>query len=93
MAARDVESWLGQAKRDAVALVGEAEAEAARLVAQAREEADRVRAELEDAKTRLDAEITRLRRLESDHRDHLRGHLTDLLQQVDGRDAGSSPSA
>jgi hypothetical protein len=41
-----------------------------------------VRAELEEARRGSQAELAELERLATQHRDQLRRHLTDLLEQV-----------
>ena len=95
MAARDAEQWRSEAQAEASSLVDEARAEADRLVQAGREEAEalvsaargeaeRVQAEQDETARAHRAEVTELRRLASEHRGHLRKHLNDLLQRVDG---------
>jgi cell division septum initiation protein DivIVA len=100
-AALDAEQWLSEARSEADALVDEARAEAERVVragrdeadavlGEARAEAERVRAELDEAKRRHEADVAQLERLATEHRQHLRQHLIDLLEQVDRQPDGGS---
>ena len=68
---------------DADQLTTSAKAEADQLVAVAKAEAEAVYARLEEERAQRTAEIARLNRLEHEHRDALRSHLTQLLTRTE----------
>ena len=72
MTARETDQWRADARSEAEAIVREARAEAERVVGEARVEAYRVR-----------QEVARLEELATEHRDGMRRHLTEMLEQVD----------
>jgi cell division septum initiation protein DivIVA len=87
--ARDTDQWRAEARSEADAVVAAARAEAAEIVRAAREEAERLAndARVETYREREKAE--RLQRLAAEHREQLRSHLTEMLQQVEATPDGS----
>ncbi|KQW47259.1 hypothetical protein ASC77_12290 [Nocardioides sp. Root1257] len=90
----EVEGLLTDARAEAARLVRAAREEAEGLVSTAREEAAqetnaarveayRMREETSARRQQLDDEIARLEQVETEHRERLRLHLTDLLERVD----------
>lgn len=75
---------LGQAAREeAERLVTSARDEAAKTTNDARVEAGRVREETIAYRSSHDEEIARLQQVATEHRQRLRNHLTEMLDQVD----------
>lgn len=71
------------AREEADRLVAAAREEAARILDDARVEARRAHDEAVAARAHHEEDVARLERLASDHREHLRRHLTQMLDQVD----------
>lgn len=71
------------AREEAGRLVAAAQEQAAQAVDDARVEAYRVREESTAERRRQDEEIARLQQVATEHRQRLRHHLNDMLDQVD----------
>lgn len=81
--AAEAERVLDDARAKAERLVNDARADADRQASAVRAEVEQVRAELADTKAAQEAQITHLRRLEHDHREHLRRHFAQQLAELD----------
>lgn len=79
----DADQLAAASQADADQLTTSAKAEADQLVAAAKSESEAVYGRLEEERTQRTAEIARLTRLEQEHRDALRSHLTELLARVE----------
>ena len=90
----EAESLVSGARAEADQLLSTARAEAERLsyeldrrkeqqTAELEQHRVRTMAEVADRKAGLEAQIAQLRQLESDHREHLRRHLSEQLAQLD----------
>ena len=79
----DADQLAAASQDEADKLTASARAEADQILAAARAEAEKVTAELEEQRTERTAEINRLQRLEQDHRDRMRDHLSTLMKQID----------
>jgi flagellar biosynthesis/type III secretory pathway protein FliH len=83
-AARDEAATLVRdAREEAERLRESARSEAAETVNDARVEAYRVREETTGLRKRHDEEIAHLQQVASEHKEQLRRHLTDMLEQVE----------
>jgi cell division septum initiation protein DivIVA len=71
------------AREEAERLQESARSEAAETVNDARVEAYRVREETTGLRKRHDEEIAHLQQVASEHKEQLRRHLTDMLEQVE----------
>ncbi len=93
-AAREEASELVRsAQRESERLVEDARMEAARTLDEARATADDERARTEEQRMRNAAEVARLQQVASEHSDHLRRHLNDVLGRLDGLGSPSGPQA
>lgn len=90
----EADQLLSTARSEADELLSTARAEAERLsyeldrrkeqqTAELEQHRVRTMAEVADRKAGLEAQIAQLRQLESDHREHLRRHLSEQLAQLD----------
>ena len=70
-------------RAEAESLTTTARAEADKMLTEARTQAAQVRADLDEACTRRNEEITRLRRVEQEHRDWMRDHLNEVLALIE----------
>ena len=78
----EAEGLLRAARTEADRLLSSARGQAATLKEEAQSEADRLRQEPAVLRERHDAEVAHLREVETQHRQRLRQHLTDMLDQV-----------
>ncbi|MBD3924360.1 hypothetical protein IEZ26_07010 [Nocardioides cavernae] len=87
-AARDeADALVRSAQGEATGMVEAARLEAARTVDEARATADGVQAESEKQRTRGETEVARLQQVAADHAQHLRRHLSDMLDRLDSAPA------
>lgn len=89
MTARETDRWRSEARDESAAIVQAARDEAERLVAAARKEAEQTTNDARVEAYRVRESTTRLEQVETDTRERLRQHLTDMLAQVDA----TSPDA
>ncbi len=71
------------AQREAASMVDAARREAAQTVGEAHATAEDVRTTIEAQRTRGETEVARLQQVAADHEQHLRRHLTDMLDRLD----------
>src|SRR5262245_51406457 len=83
IATRSADELITGAKTEAASLIASAQAEADQILAAARAEAEQVHADLDEQRKQQEDEIARLGQLEQEHREHMRGHLTKLLKQIE----------
>ncbi|MFC7494633.1 MULTISPECIES: hypothetical protein [unclassified Nocardioides] len=87
--AREESARLVRAARvEADRLVTEAREQAAQATNDARVEAYRVREQTTALRERHAEEVARLEQIASEHREHLRGHLAEMLERVDAATPG-----
>jgi cell division septum initiation protein DivIVA len=82
-ARHEAETLLRTAQREAANMVEAARVDAARTGEEAHAAADGVRAEAEKQRAEAEAEVARLQQVATDHRQHLRHHLNDMLGRLD----------
>ena len=91
-AAREEASALVRsAQHEADSTVAAARLEAERTVAEAQAIADEVRATTEEHRTQGEMEVARLQQVAADHAQHLRRHLSGVLDQLDSASAPPKP--
>ena len=82
-ARHEAETLLRTAQREAASMVEAARVDAARTGEEAHAAADGVRAEAEKQRAEAEAEVARLQQVATDHTQHLRQHLNDMLGRLD----------
>ena len=82
-ARQEAETLLRTAQREATDMVEAARVEAARTGEEAQAAADGVRAESEKQRVEAEAEVARLQQVATDHAQHLRHHLNDMLERLE----------
>lgn len=82
-ARQEAETLLRTAQREATNMVESARVEAARTDEEAQAAADGVRAESEKQRVEAEAEVARLQQVATDHAQHLRQHLNDMLERLE----------
>ena len=88
MTARETDRWRSEARGEAAAILAGAREEAERTVNDARVEAYRVREETTAVRKAHEEEIARLQQVATEHRERLRQHLNEMLDQVDSSHGG-----
>lgn len=90
----EADQIVARARTEAAGLVREAQAEAERVIGAARDaaaettndarvQAYRIREQSDALRARQDEELARLGQVETEHRERLRQHLTEMLDRVD----------
>lgn len=82
-AREEADALVSSAQREIDSMLEAARLEAARTVDEAQATADEVRSEAEKQRTRGETEVARLHQVAADHAQHLRRHLTDMLDRLD----------
>ena len=82
----EADSVLSGARAEAEELIMASRAEAERVTAELARHSEKQTAELDQHRSSALAEVEALRRLESEHRNHLRHHLAEQLSQLEGPD-------
>ena len=83
MTARETDQWRSDALAEATEIVAAARDEAGALVRAAQREADAVRESARVATAQAETEVARIEQVAADHSQHLRRHLTDMLERLD----------